>query len=160
VDGQRVQRAIERASECDATGRQSDWCIAAEIPRITRSIACRHVEFVFRPEEMAKIEGRRDPKAAAKGGKRYSASLRTNNALIVSVKDNTVVTVMDKAGSKRQRLHQHRFDGHDLGFLKTGWSSLRGPFMQQHALPGWGAWQRHGGLTWEFFLLYIPVYPV
>lgn len=52
----------------------------------------------FSPEEMTKIEGAVN-KAAAKGAK-DTLLLTDNNALIVSVKDNTVVTVMDKAGLK------------------------------------------------------------
>jgi len=52
----------------------------------------------FSPEEMTKIEGA-VTKAAGKGAK-DTLLLTDNNALIVSVKDNTVVTVMDKAGLK------------------------------------------------------------
>ena len=47
----------------------------------------------FSPEEMTKIEGAVN-KAASKGAK-DTLLLTDNNALIVSVKDNTVVTVMD-----------------------------------------------------------------
>ena len=52
----------------------------------------------FSPEEMAKIEGAVN-KAAMKGAKE-TLLLTDNSALIVSVKDNTVVTVMDKAALK------------------------------------------------------------
>ena len=52
----------------------------------------------FSPEEMAKIEGAVN-KAASKGAK-DTLLLTDNSALIVSVKDNTVVTVMDKAALK------------------------------------------------------------
>lgn len=52
----------------------------------------------FSPEEMAKIEGAVS-KAAGKGAKE-TLLLTDNSALIVSVKDNTVVTVMDKAALK------------------------------------------------------------
>ena len=52
----------------------------------------------FSPEEMAKIEGAVS-KAAAKGAKE-TLLLTDQNALIVSIKDNTVVTVMDKAALK------------------------------------------------------------
>lgn len=52
----------------------------------------------FTPEEMGKIQGA-VAKAAGKGSK--DALLITDNAaLIVSVKDKTVVTVMDKASLK------------------------------------------------------------
>jgi flagellar operon protein len=52
----------------------------------------------FSPEEMGKIEGAIG-KAAAKGAK-DTLLLTDNSALIVSVKDNTIVTVMDKASLK------------------------------------------------------------
>jgi flagellar operon protein len=52
----------------------------------------------FSPDELGKIQGAVS-KAAGKGSK--DALLITDNAaLIVSVKDNTVVTVMDKASLK------------------------------------------------------------
>lgn len=49
----------------------------------------------FSPDEMARIQGAVS-KAASKGAKE-TLLLTDNSALIVSVKDNTVVTVMDKA---------------------------------------------------------------
>lgn len=52
----------------------------------------------FTPEEMGKIQGA-VAKAAGKGS-RESLLITDNAALIVSVKDNTVVTVMDKASLK------------------------------------------------------------
>ncbi len=52
----------------------------------------------FSPEEMAKIENAVS-KASSKGAKE-TLLLTDNSALIVSVKDNTVVTVMDKAALK------------------------------------------------------------
>lgn len=52
----------------------------------------------FSPEEMGKIEGA-VAKAAAKGAK-DTLLLTDSSALIVSVKDKTVVTVMDKAALK------------------------------------------------------------
>jgi flagellar operon protein len=52
----------------------------------------------YSPEEMAKIEGAVN-KAAAKGAK-DTLLLTDKSALIVSVKENTVVTVMDKAALK------------------------------------------------------------
>jgi len=52
----------------------------------------------FQPEEMQRIEGA-IAKAAAKGSK-DSLILSGDNALIVSVKNNTVVTVMDRAAMK------------------------------------------------------------
>lgn len=52
----------------------------------------------FSPDEMTKIEGAVN-KAAAKGAKE-TLLLTDSSALIVSVKDNTVVTVMDKAALK------------------------------------------------------------
>lgn len=52
----------------------------------------------FSPEEMGKIEGA-IAKAAGKGSKE-SLLITDKAALIVSVKDNTVVTVMDKASLK------------------------------------------------------------
>jgi len=52
----------------------------------------------FQPEEMQRIEGAL-AKAAAKGSK-DSLILSGDNALIVSVKNNTVVTVMDRAAMK------------------------------------------------------------
>lgn len=52
----------------------------------------------FSPEQLGKIEGAVN-KAAAKGSK-DTLLLADNAALIVSVKDKTVVTVMDKASLK------------------------------------------------------------
>lgn len=52
----------------------------------------------FSPEEMGRIEGA-VAKAEAKGAKN-TLLLNDNSALIVSVKDKTVVTVMDKAQLK------------------------------------------------------------
>lgn len=52
----------------------------------------------FTPEEMARIQGGVQ-KAASKGSK-DTLLITDNAALIVSVKDNTVVTVMDKAALK------------------------------------------------------------
>jgi flagellar operon protein len=52
----------------------------------------------FQPEEMKSIEGAVS-KAAAKGSK-DTLVLSGDNALIVSVKNNTVVTVMDKQAMK------------------------------------------------------------
>lgn len=52
----------------------------------------------FSPEQMSKIESAVQ-KAAAKGSK-DTLLLTENSALIVSVKDKTVVTVMDKAAMK------------------------------------------------------------
>lgn len=52
----------------------------------------------FTPEQMQKIESAVS-KAAGKGAK-DTLLLTDNSALIVSVKDNTVVTVMDKAALK------------------------------------------------------------
>jgi flagellar operon protein len=52
----------------------------------------------FSPDEMGRIEGA-VAKAAAKGAK-DTLLLTDNSALIVSVKDKTVVTVMDKASLK------------------------------------------------------------
>ncbi|MBX3023131.1 MAG: hypothetical protein KF799_15755 [Bdellovibrionales bacterium] len=52
----------------------------------------------FSPEELGKIQGA-VAKAAGKGSKE-SLLITDNAALIVSVKDNTVVTVMDKAALK------------------------------------------------------------
>jgi flagellar operon protein len=52
----------------------------------------------FTPEEMGKIQGA-VAKAASKGSKE-SLLITDNAAMIVSIKDNTVVTVMDKASLK------------------------------------------------------------
>ncbi len=52
----------------------------------------------FTPEQMTKLEGA-VKKAAEKGG-RDSLVLMNDTALIVSVKNNTVVTVVDKASLK------------------------------------------------------------
>jgi flagellar operon protein len=52
----------------------------------------------FAPEQMKNIENAIN-KAASKGAK-DTLVLAGDNALIVSVKNNTVVTVMDRAGMK------------------------------------------------------------
>ena len=99
------KKALERAATTRTPGAPAQLDKPADITGASALKFSNHaVERMrsrginFGPDEMRRIEGAVS-KAAAKGSK-DSLILSGDNALIVSVKNNTVVTVMDRAAMK------------------------------------------------------------
>ena len=96
VDGADFKRALEQAAQVPQTSAKA----ATETLKFSSHAVerMRSRGITFQPETMRNIESAIG-KAAAKGAK-DTLVLAGDNALIVSVKNNTVVTVMDRAAMK------------------------------------------------------------
>jgi flagellar operon protein len=107
-DGAEFKKALEQVTQGQGVQSQS---AVSKLQGTTQALATEKLKFSnhaiermrsrginFAPEQMKNIENAIN-KAASKGAK-DTLVLAGDNALIVSVKNNTVVTVMDRAGMK------------------------------------------------------------